>query len=447
MRIKRRLKNDKFAVSVVIGVILMVALTTSIALSVFVYTNNSSWVKLQMIEPVKASFSASSDKIAVVVADSIDWSDIEIQINGTGVDHGMIGLMEVGDEVDLLNQSFSESTMGTNSKVPVIVINRKTNRVIAKYSIRISVDNPPNTPSSSNPANHTTDVDINVGLGWTGGDPDSRDTVTYDVYFGTANPPTNKIVSNQTETTYDPGALSYETTYYWKIVAWDNHGASTSGPIWDFTTETEIEPSFPPNIPSNPDPEDDADSVNITADLNWIGGAPNPGDTVTYDVYFGDTSPPPQIVWNQSETTYDPGTLDYETAYYWKIIAWDNHSASAESPIWNFTTEDQPNQPPYIPNNPSPGNQTTGRGINADLSWTGGDPDSGDTVTYDVYLGTANPPPMVASNQTGTSYDPGTMENKETYYWKVVSWDNNGASTPGSTWHFTTKSNRQKEVL
>ena len=97
-----------------------------------------------------------------------------------------------------------------------------------------------------------------------------------------------------------------------------------------------------------------------------------------------------------------------------------------------------------IPNNPSPGNQTTRRGINTDLSWTGGDPDSGDTVTYDVYLGTANPPPIVASNQTGTSYDPGTMENKETYYWKVVSWDNNGASTPGSTWHFTTKSNRRE---
>jgi hypothetical protein len=30
--------------------------------------------------------------------------------------------------------------------------------------------------------------------------------------------------------------MSYSTDYYWKIVSWDNHGASTTGPIWDFTT-------------------------------------------------------------------------------------------------------------------------------------------------------------------------------------------------------------------
>jgi hypothetical protein len=59
--------------------------------------------------------------------------------------------------------------------------------------------------------------------------------VTYDVSFGTsASPP---LVSNdQAATAYNPGTLSAGTTYYWKIVATDNLGASTSGPIWSFTT-------------------------------------------------------------------------------------------------------------------------------------------------------------------------------------------------------------------
>ena len=62
-------------------------------------------------------------------------------------------------------------------------------------------------------------------------------------------------------------------------------------------------------------------------------------DTITYDVYFGTTSPPPKVASNQSETTYDPGTLEYNTTYYWQIIAWNEQGESAEGPIWHFTTE------------------------------------------------------------------------------------------------------------
>jgi len=63
------------------------------------------------------------------------------------------------------------------------------------------------------------------------------------------------------------------------------------------------------------------------------------GDTITYDVYFGSTSPPPKVASNQSETTYDPGILEYNTTYYWQIIAWNEQGEPAEGPIWHFTTE------------------------------------------------------------------------------------------------------------
>jgi hypothetical protein len=110
-------------------------------------------------------------------------------------------------------------------------------------------NNPPNIPSNPNPVNHVTSVDINADLSWYGGDPDSSDTVTYDVYFGTSsNPP--KVSTGQSGTNYEPGSLSYNTKYYWKIVAKDNHGASTTGPIWDFTTGSGG--NNPPNTPTTP---------------------------------------------------------------------------------------------------------------------------------------------------------------------------------------------------
>jgi len=97
------------------------------------------------------------------------------------------------------------------------------------------MNNPPNVPSDPTPANGSTNIFLNTTLSWTGGDPDVGDTVTYDVYFGnTSSPPLVSI--NQSATTYNPGALMMNTTYYWQIIARDNHGATTPGPLWSFTT-------------------------------------------------------------------------------------------------------------------------------------------------------------------------------------------------------------------
>ncbi len=91
----------------------------------------------------------------------------------------------------------------------------------------------------------------------------------------------------------------------------------------------------PPNQPSNPIPSNGAVDIDIEADLSWDCSDPD-GGSLIYDIFFGSTSPPPQVSWKQSEKSYDPGTLDYEAEYYWKIIAWDNHNASNSGPTWNF---------------------------------------------------------------------------------------------------------------
>ncbi len=107
----------------------------------------------------------------------------------------------------------------------------------------------------------------------------------------------------------------------------------------------------PPNIPNNPSPPHQAINVYETTELFWDGGDPD-GDPVTYTIYFGITSLPSKVKNNQSALSFSPGNLKFNTKYYWKIVAWDNHNLSTEGPVWYFTTRQDANYPPYQPSRP-----------------------------------------------------------------------------------------------
>jgi hypothetical protein len=116
-------------------------------------------------------------------------------------------------------------------------------------------NNPPSAPASPSPAAGATGVLVTANVSWAGGvDPDG-DPVTFDVYFGTTNPPA--FVGSTEETTYNPpGDLAYSTVHYWKIVTKDDRGGETAGPVWSFTTEAA--PNSPPSAPASPSPADAA---------------------------------------------------------------------------------------------------------------------------------------------------------------------------------------------
>ncbi|GAI11500.1 unnamed protein product, partial [marine sediment metagenome] len=243
------------------------------------------------------------------------------------------------------------------------------------YMIRCLVEagggnNPPNTPSNPSPADEATGVSVNADLSWTGGDPDAGDTVTYDLYFDTTGA-TTLVCNDQAGTTYDPGTLNNSTKYYWKIVATDSHAASTTGPVWEFTTGGAAE------------------------DCSWLSESPSSGSVAP-------GSPADSITVAIDTTGLDAG--DYSANI---VIA--NNDPDENSKIVPVTLHvNSSNSAPNTPSNPSPANDATGVPINADLSWTGGDPDAGDTVTYDVYFGTGATPPLVSNDQSATTYDPGT---------------------------------------
>jgi uncharacterized protein (TIGR02145 family) len=105
------------------------------------------------------------------------------------------------------------------------------------FSVRClrDVNQPPNPPANPNPPDNSTNQPLNTQLTWTCTDPEN-DPLTYDVYFGTSLPPP-LVSTGQSATTYYYGILEPGMVYFWKIVAHDDHGHSTEGPVWQFLTE------------------------------------------------------------------------------------------------------------------------------------------------------------------------------------------------------------------
>jgi len=90
-----------------------------------------------------------------------------------------------------------------------------------------------------------------------------------------------------------------------------------------------------PNAAGNPEPNDAATGVSITADLSWKAGA----DTAAHGVYFG-TNPTPDVSefqGYQTATIFNPSTMAAATTYYWRV---DEVGLGGETTgeVWSFTT-------------------------------------------------------------------------------------------------------------
>jgi len=93
--------------------------------------------------------------------------------------------------------------------------------------------------------------------------------------------------------------------------------------------------------------------------------------------------------------------------------------------------------PPGQATNPDPIDGGNGLGITTYLTWSAGTL----ATSHDVYFGTDSTPDTgeFQVNQTGTTFDPGTLAESTTYYWRVDEVNDEGTTT-GQVWSFTTES-------
>jgi hypothetical protein len=141
------------------------------------------------------------------------------------------------------------------------------------------------------------------------------------------------------------------------------------------------EPPEPPNVPSKPSGNT---SGYICINHNYSTSTIDPdGLNVSYGWdWDGDLVVDEWTEWYQSNETCT-------TAHNWSDPGEYNISVKAKNLLglesnWSYQLNvTMLNHPPYIPSNPSPSNGSTNLSIcPLGLNWTGGDPDSCDTVTF-----------------------------------------------------------------
>ncbi len=158
----------------------------------------------------------------------------------------------------------------------------------------------------------------------------------------------------------EPEGLTPGITYYWRVEEVnDAHPDSPwRGEVWSF---------WVPSITAfNPVPADGEVFEDPNVDLSWSTGM----NATMHAVYFGTNADeidsaagaPPYM-----ETTYDPGLLNADTVYYWRVDTF-NGAEWIKGPLWNFTT--MPEIPIADPNLVLWYTFNEGVGTNA-LDWSG----------------------------------------------------------------------------
>ncbi|MBL7185610.1 MAG: LamG domain-containing protein [Phycisphaerae bacterium] len=258
-----------------------------------------------------------------------------------------------------------------------------------------------------------------VNLGWRAGDF----AVSHDVYLSdnlddVSNGTGDAFRGNQGSTMLIAGFAGFAypdglvpgKTYYWRIDEVNDADPNSpwKGDVWSF--------SIPPKTAYNPDPSDGAEFVDPNAVFTWTPGFGGKLHTVYVGTSFDDVDNAAGGV-PLGSASYDPGTLESEKVYYWRVDEFDP-PFTHKGDVWGFTT-------PGAVGNPQPANGAVDVQMIETLNWTPAD----NAASHELYFGTdadavknatTASPEYVGPKALGAeSYDPGGLAWDSSYAWRV----------------------------
>jgi len=171
----------------------------------------------------------------------------------------------------------------------------------------------PGTPVNPNPSNGAISIPISTALDWS----DCASADYYYVYFGTSSNPSYIGTSYSSYYNSLP-TLSYGTLYYWRVVAVNDCGStssSVSSSTWRFTT---VSAPPPPSTPATPEGLSVAEpGQNLTYTVSRIP-EDNGNNNIEYRFDFGDG----MSQWSSTSTT---------ASHWWPVLGTYQVKAQARS--------------------------------------------------------------------------------------------------------------------
>ncbi|MBC8472935.1 MAG: hypothetical protein H8D56_26030, partial [Planctomycetes bacterium] len=185
---------------------------------------------------------------------------------------------------------------------------------------------PPKTAYSPDPADGAESVAVDVKLSWTEGFGSKLHTIYFGDNFDEVSNATGG--SPQGTATYSPGPLELAKTYYWRVDEFDVV-ETHKGDVWSFITEGAV---------GSPNPAKGAVDVMQTPVLTWVPGVFG----ASHEVYFGADAASLELKssGNLGSEGFEPGELEWDTTYYWRVDEANNANADSPwtGPLWSFTT-------------------------------------------------------------------------------------------------------------
>jgi hypothetical protein len=184
---------------------------------------------------------------------------------------------------------------------------------------------PPKTAYFPDPADGAEAVSVNTKLSWTPG----FGAKLHHAYFGETFDEVDTAAGALPlgDSTYDPGPLKMAKTYYWRVDEFDII-ETHKGDVWSFTTEGAVTALNPVNGTVD---------VSQTPVLTWAAG-----QGASHEVYFGPEAAALELKGsgNLGEESFEPGQLEWNTTYYWRVDEANNANADSPwtGPLWSFTT-------------------------------------------------------------------------------------------------------------
>ncbi|MHC4117432.1 MAG: LamG-like jellyroll fold domain-containing protein [Planctomycetota bacterium] len=218
-------------------------------------------------------------------------------------------------------------------------------RALDKEEIQILMGGAAAYPYASgpSPADGAVHPQTWVTLGWRAGDF----AVSHDVYLGTSYDDVNDgagdtFQGNKTDLMLIAGFAGFPfpdglvpgTTYYWRVDEINDAEPNSpwKGDVWSFWV--------PPKEAYAPSPGDGSMFVDTSAALTWTPGF----KAGLHQVYFGDNLADVEAGTGGTykgpvtSASYDPGTLELDKTYYWRVDTTGGDFGQVTGNVWSFRT-------------------------------------------------------------------------------------------------------------